>query len=292
MVRARRTDRALKARRPNVRVGALVYAVIERYGTTRLVTGASAALVLAALVSGMAAHAISANHDGVLATLAVLLIIMVPTLVAIPLLLAAAGLLAHLVDVRRQLLGEIGRRQQAEDLLKKQAATDELTGLYNRRQFVARSQDALARLRRYRTPFSVMLLDIDHFKRINDTQGHSAGDAALIKVAEIVKATLRETDCAARFGGDELVVLMPETGERAASVAASRLRQRIEEECRDIGLTVSIGLACTGSDVELSLEEMLARSDDALYAAKESGRNWVSITRSDGTRDDVSLSDH
>jgi len=242
-------------------------------------------LVLTALGSTVVANAIAERYDGSLASMAATMVGTLPTLVAIVLLAAAGSLLAHLVDVRRQLLGEIGRRQKAEDLLKRQAATDELTGLDNRRQFVVRSQEALARLRRYQTPFSVLLIDIDHFKRINDTKGHTAGDAALVKVARILRETLRETDCAARFGGDELVVLMPETNHRAAAVAATRLCRNVEAACRDLGLTVSVGLACSGTDTNLSVEEMLARSDGALYSAKEAGRNCVAIARRDGRFD-------
>jgi two-component system, cell cycle response regulator len=159
------------------------------------------------------------------------------------------------------------------------AVSDELTGLYVRRYFQRRLDEEFARFARYGTPFSVLMLDVDHFKAVNDTHGHDAGDAVLREVAALLAHEARETDVVARYGGEEFVVLMPETRCDGATVAGERIRRRIEAHCvacrtASVNVTVSIGIAeVDGSDADA--ESLQKRADDALYRAKRAGRNRI-----------------
>ncbi len=179
-----------------------------------------------------------------------------------------------------------------------QAVTDGLTGLYNKRQILKTLADETSRAKRYSKPLSVMMLDLDGFKKFNDTYGHMQGDILLQRLSELIKAAIRNTDIAGRYGGEEFVVVMPETGRDSAWVTAERIRARIEAENfpvivnyeAAIGLqqpteesqphevivrkTISIGIATYPSDA-LDNSALLARADEALYAAKNTGRNKV-----------------
>ena len=159
------------------------------------------------------------------------------------------------------------------------AERDALTGLYNRRVFEERLAAEDARFLRYGRNTSLLILDIDHFKSINDTHGHEAGDAALKAVARVVRAAIRETDMAARLGGEEFVVLLPETPLAGALEIAERLRRRVEEltvewEGIPIAVRVSIGVASAPECAE-SPAHLPAIADAALYASKRGGRNRV-----------------
>jgi diguanylate cyclase (GGDEF)-like protein len=161
--------------------------------------------------------------------------------------------------------------------MEKSAVTDYLTGGYNRRYFIRQTEEELKRFSRYGGSFSVLILDIDHFKKINDTYSHLAGDVALKKLTRAVENTLRENDLAARFGGEEFAVFLPETNRKGAFELAERLRNAVQNmsvtfENRTFGFTVSIGLA-TVKKKDVKIEQVLARADKALYTAKENGRN-------------------
>ncbi|MBX9468660.1 MAG: sensor domain-containing diguanylate cyclase [Rhizobium sp.] len=159
------------------------------------------------------------------------------------------------------------------------ADTDGLTGLLNRRAFLPFAEDAWSYYNRYDRPFSILMFDIDHFKRINDTYGHAAGDDVIRKMGEIISAGIRTTDKVARFGGEEFVVLLRETDETSASMMANRLREQIARTVviageHRISFTTSVGCAL-GSSAARDLEDVIHLADTALYAAKSGGRNRV-----------------
>lgn len=163
--------------------------------------------------------------------------------------------------------------------LETQASCDPLTGLYNRRHMFSLVSDQLSRFKRYGERFALILIDADHFKRINDTYGHVAGDAALRHIAEVCTAAVRDIDTVGRFGGEEFIILLPHTGIGAARNVAERIRRGIDAsgfdwEGRRIEITLSLGVAEVGSGAE-TFDELLKAADRALYAAKRGGRNRV-----------------
>ena len=181
----------------------------------------------------------------------------------------------------------VGRRLvEADDKLKEYAAemerlatTDSLTGILSRRHFLELGEREWERARRYKRQTSLLLMDIDHFKTVNDTYGHAAGDTTLQALAEVCLSTLRTNDLFGRLGGEEFAVLLPETPRQTAGEAAERLRQAIgtlviPSEDHEIRITVSIGAAPLLPEDE-SIDQALRRADAALYEAKEAGRNRV-----------------
>jgi diguanylate cyclase (GGDEF)-like protein len=163
--------------------------------------------------------------------------------------------------------------------MREQARTDELTGLANRRAFIAAGEAAVDQSIRYERALSILMMDIDHFKQINDTHGHAAGDAAIRAVADALRAVARQADTPGRLGGEEFAVLLPETARREAVIAAERLRAavrkiEVDHEGTTIRFTCSVGLV-ERTDTVASLDEMLSAADEALYAAKANGRNRV-----------------
>ena len=159
------------------------------------------------------------------------------------------------------------------------AEQDALTGLFNRRAFDAHLEGELARFDRYRRPFAVIMFDIDHFKSVNDTYGHDAGDEVLRKVGHIIAASLRDVDVAARFGGEEFTTLLPETDKTHAIEIAERIRNRIETtdfswQGTRIPLTISAGVAAIPERGE-SAANVVHAADQLLYQAKRGGRNRV-----------------
>jgi diguanylate cyclase (GGDEF)-like protein len=170
--------------------------------------------------------------------------------------------------------------RQAHNELERLASTDSLTGLYNRRHFDQLAQGEVARSNRYGHFLAMIMLDIDHFKQVNDLYGHSAGDQVLALIAACCRRELRSVDLAGRYGGDEFVILLPETGPQAAEHFAERFRLGVMNNPIDLGngpltVTVSIGLASFKGD-GLTLEVLQNRADQALYVAKRCGRNRVS----------------
>lgn len=165
--------------------------------------------------------------------------------------------------------------------LQRRATTDALTGLPNRRHMMAAIETEVRRARRGGRPVSLAILDIDHFKRINDAHGHPAGDAVLRAVAAVLRATTRAGDLPARIGGEEFAVLMPETDTAQAERACERLRAAIQERAIALprgavaNVTVSTGVALLSEDEPR--DQFISRADKALYEAKESGRNQVRL---------------
>jgi diguanylate cyclase (GGDEF)-like protein len=165
------------------------------------------------------------------------------------------------------------------------AATDSLTGLMNRRAFAASMAGELARCERHHYPLSLSLLDIDHFKQINDSRGHPVGDRVIAEVGELLRTHLRLSDLAARWGGEEFVVAYTSTDFVGARIAAERLRQTVEglEIYGDAGdrisVTVSMGLASLHPNEALS--SLVDRADRAMYVSKNAGRNRVTVCSED-----------
>jgi diguanylate cyclase (GGDEF)-like protein len=169
------------------------------------------------------------------------------------------------------------RERDSQSELEKLSLTDSLTGLYNRRHLMGTLASEVQRSRRLRRAFSVLLADVDRFKQYNDTHGHLAGDAALVKIAEVFRKTTRQVDCVARYGGEEFVVMLLEANMATAALVAERIRARVAEH--DLGegkLTLSVGVAeyPDGGDTP---EELIATADAAMYKAKSAGRNQVVV---------------
>ncbi|MEL6179818.1 MAG: sensor domain-containing diguanylate cyclase [Myxococcota bacterium] len=164
------------------------------------------------------------------------------------------------------------------------AITDSMTLLYVRRYIMHRGKEEFRRCRRYKTPLALVMVDIDHFKSVNDTYGHPAGDRVIQAVARVLLGQLRDVDCAGRYGGEEFMLLLPQTAAQTALVAAERLRCEIEEmevsieEGKPLKVTASFGIAEADLEAEEdSLEAMIKRADDALYQSKQAGRNRVTV---------------
>ena len=161
--------------------------------------------------------------------------------------------------------------------VRRQATTDELTSLVNRRRFIEALATELDRTRMFHSPLSVVLADLDDFKRINDDYGHQGGDRALQSFGQLLREQVRDFDVAARLGGEEFAVLLPQTTAAAAAAAASRMRATLAEsriavsDNVEVRLTASFGIA--ESTPDQSTDELLRRADDALYAAKRAGKN-------------------
>jgi diguanylate cyclase (GGDEF)-like protein len=165
------------------------------------------------------------------------------------------------------------------EMVERLAITDSLTGLYVRRHFYERMNEEMKRSRRYQLNFAFLMLDIDNFKRCNDTYGHLVGDVILKDIARIIRENIREIDVVARYGGEEMSLLLPETNEETARVVAERLRSKIEEHVfkaydEKIKLTVSIGLSIYPKD-SIDARSLIDKADEALYRAKKSGKNVV-----------------
>jgi diguanylate cyclase (GGDEF)-like protein len=164
------------------------------------------------------------------------------------------------------------------------ATTDPLTGLMNRRAFLAALDVEQSRSERQGYPMSLLLLDVDHFKAINDTYGHAVGDQVLAAVGQVLMQEVRKTDFVGRWGGEEFVVLLSGAGEPGARIGAERIRAAIEamqvceEGGRMVPVRVSIGVSCL--EVKDTPEILIGRADRAMYQAKSTGRNRVAIAPS------------
>jgi diguanylate cyclase (GGDEF)-like protein len=174
---------------------------------------------------------------------------------------------------------DIQERKEIEQELKRLATTDTLTGAANRRSFFELAQQDFKRVQRYKNSVAFLILDIDHFKTINDNYGHQGGDEVLRVFVQACKKELREADVFGRIGGEEFAILLPETDQSSARLVAERIRQKIERmviafEEQAIKITVSIGVA-TIAITDKSLDQVFQRADTALYQAKNSGRNRV-----------------
>ena len=162
------------------------------------------------------------------------------------------------------------------------ATVDGLTGLFVRRYFDGRLREELERARRYQTEFSVVLLDVDNFKKLNDTYGHGVGDRVLREVAQVMRRNMRGVDIPARYGGEEFAFILPRTGMLDAHAVAERLRQDISEariaaDDKVVRVSASLGLSSYPESGAESADEMVKLADTALYRAKQTGKNRVEL---------------
>ncbi len=188
----------------------------------------------------------------------------------------------HLEEIHAKHMALLERNEQ----LKQLSATDELTGCYNRRFFRQHLLREIDIERRHKTVFSILLIDVDNFKLINDTYGHATGDEILIQLSEAIRGTLRKSDVLARIGGEEFTIYLPHTSMEAAVVMADRIRQvvlheRFVSRKGEVPVTVSIGVSSASADDQQRenphayLDELMERADIALYKAKAEGRNRI-----------------
>ncbi len=191
----------------------------------------------------------------------------------------AAELIARIeVALRIKFLQDDLMRANAE--LQSMALTDPLTGLRNRRFLSEHLQDLLPVARRYKEPLCCTMIDIDHFKQVNDTYGHPVGDEVLVTLAKLMKSSLREADIVGRYGGEEFIIVSPRTDLKAGHLVTERLRRNVEQtpfqtEKGALNITVSIGFAVYDPANAESAYDLIERADVALYAAKNAGRNQV-----------------
>jgi diguanylate cyclase (GGDEF)-like protein len=192
------------------------------------------------------------------------------------------GMTVGLAVVLTDITGQVTLVRKLQDL----ATIDELTGLANRRQFFDLGRREIARARREDRPISVALMDLDHFKHVNDRYGHAAGDEALKSVAEACRAAIRLSDLVGRYGGEELAFVFPDADARTAADVAERLRSAIaaaaiEHGGNRIAMTASFGVASSMRPARVDLESLLLCADRALYEAKRNGRNRVEVASVD-----------
>ena len=198
--------------------------------------------------------------------------------------------IAPVLDDERNLVAFVGismdisERKQMEQQLQELAASDSLTGIFNRRYFLQEVGHQLNHSRRYSMPISLMIIDIDNFKQLNDSGGHALGDQAILQFVDICRKTIRTVDIFGRMGGDEFAIAMPETGSAEALVLAERLRSlvmaaTVTHDSRKAQMTISIGLSSYifGQGKDESIEVFLHRADKALYKAKRLGRNRIAV---------------
>ena len=169
--------------------------------------------------------------------------------------------------------------ERLHENLRRMAMTDDLTGLLNRRAFLDEARRHFARALRQGAPLSVLMIDIDHFKKINDAKGHDAGDAVLAAFADALRAGLRKSDLPCRYGGEEFCVVLPDTDMEGAATLAETLRRRfaaveVDYDGEKLGATISIGVASALPSMHM-IEEAISNADRALYGAKRSGRDCV-----------------
>jgi len=183
---------------------------------------------------------------------------------------------------------DIDESKRLREELERQASTDPLTGVLNRRRFMDRAVEEFQRARRYGCVFSLLLLDVDHFKSVNDRHGHAAGDEVLRCIAAVCTEVIRDMDFLGRIGGEEFAFVCPETGSKGAVTAAERIRSAVAATCIDVPsgelkVTVSIGLAEI-QPAHVTVDNLLADADAALYEAKDAGRDRVAVCGSAADR--------
>jgi len=184
----------------------------------------------------------------------------------------------------RELLSRISvmiRIREAEKKIETLSLTDELTGLYNRRYMYQRFEEEISRAKRNALSLSCLMLDIDFFKKINDTYGHNIGDFVLKELAQILKKNLRGYDAIVRFGGEEFVVILPGTDPEGARAVGHKIREKVEEHTFEkdrkvVDVTVSVGVfGCPGTQLIDDVDRYVKCADEAMYRAKKAGRNRV-----------------
>ncbi|MEE8482143.1 MAG: diguanylate cyclase, partial [Acidiferrobacterales bacterium] len=186
------------------------------------------------------------------------------------------------VHVHYTLSSTIRELEASREAMRQQATTDPLTRLKNRRAFLEQAEELLALHKRYGTDYSVLMLDIDFFKKINDSHGHDAGDEVLVRISNILVNLARDVDTVARIGGEEFAILLPDTNRLGTAVMAERVRLAIEQSDINIdgiilGLTVSIGIASQGAEQTDNVRDLMRIADKRLYMAKDMGRNRIAV---------------
>ena len=179
------------------------------------------------------------------------------------------------------------KNAQLEKSLKKLeevAATDPLTGLYNRRHFGRVLEQLFSEAQRYDTDLTCIMIDLDGYKQLNDTYGHQIGDQLLVVASKVISANMRKMDVAARYGGDEFVLLLPRASVEESAGVAQRIRDEFRQASaillrRNEGVSMSIGVASTKCDTPAGTEQLIAAADAALYRAKAAGRNRVVLSQ-------------
>lgn len=175
--------------------------------------------------------------------------------------------------------------ESSKNALKHLSETDPMTDLCNRRHLNHTSKSIMELARRNKTALTVVMLDIDKFKKVNDTYGHDVGDNIIISIANILLEITRKSDLACRFGGEEFILLLPETSLEGSIVIAEKIRKKVAsfslvlKDAREVGVTVSIGVSQIDMQHDLSIEPAIKRADIALYKAKENGRNKVCVEK-------------
>lgn len=166
--------------------------------------------------------------------------------------------------------------------LKAESIIDPLTGIFNRRYFFRRLQEEIEKSKRYRMPLSLAIFDIDNFKDVNDTCGHLIGDKVLTQICEIIQSSARKVDIVARYGGEEVCLLMPNTKVSKAKLVADRIREKIyqtefilEKDGKTVKVKTTVSVGISSFSKEMSPKELLSRADDNLYKAKRAGKNKV-----------------
>ncbi|HNB53073.1 MAG TPA: diguanylate cyclase [Anaerolineales bacterium] len=185
---------------------------------------------------------------------------------------------SHYVAIKE----DITLRKQAEEELKRLAALDPLTGIFNRRHLFKLAGLVFEQAKRYGRELSVMMIDADHFKQINDQYGHTTGDQVLQALAQYLTRLIRKADLLGRYGGEEFLIILPETSLKRAYQAGERLltymhQHPIQTRLRPIPLTLSIGVACFDPETTPTLDKLVDQADQALYLAKQAGRNCVTV---------------
>jgi len=187
---------------------------------------------------------------------------------------AVVAAVDYMLNISRDLVSPTIVEHEALEQLEHRSVTDPLTGLFNRYHFDATMTREIARCRRYGVPLSLLLVDVDRLKLMNDRWGHHAGDQALGRVAVAIQKSLRGTDIAARLGGDEFAIILPDTDAVAGLIVATRIRRNLVENASTM-VTVSGGLVELPRDVDVTTAQLMLVADHALYAAKNSGGNCV-----------------
>ncbi|MFP5384346.1 MAG: diguanylate cyclase [Gammaproteobacteria bacterium] len=177
----------------------------------------------------------------------------------------------------------LARWREREEAFRTQSMTDMLTGVHNRRSALLLLEREVARMRRRGPPLTVLLVDLDHFKRINDTWGHPTGDRALQAAASALESSVREYDAVGRWGGEEFILVLPETSPEVAEMLAERCRSRLEamavfaDNGERVPVTGSFGLVCNANAMDADPQTLVRLADEALYRAKKAGRNRVAV---------------
>ncbi len=181
----------------------------------------------------------------------------------------------------RNMKSEINQIQERTKSLEQEALLDSLTNIHNRRAYEIRIDEELQRFKRYNQLFSLVMLDVDHFKAVNDEFGHRTGDKCLCEIVNRVRSSLRKVDFLARYGGEEFVAILPGTTRQNACVVAEKLRQHIERTAflfqgKRVPVTISLGVTQVESS-DSDPQSIFARADEAMYEAKRAGRNRVGM---------------